>query len=134
MDILYLVGGATFGAILAGVVGASIPGLETQYRIAITLVGCFLGLALGYWMMWIAKQDQLQHEEHRKKRIQAQNPRPRQVVGHKCAQCQSSIIFVADGHICPYCQQVKCKNCEPTIPCQDCGKAPFVAEVVEEPY
>lgn len=132
MDILYLVGGALFGSIFAGLIGAAVPNMQFQQQVVVTLVGCFFGFGIGFLLMWISKHEQIKQVERQKQRARAKSATPQQIVGKKCAECQASIIFVGDGHICPLCQKVKCKNCEPNVPCRGCENLTFVAEVVED--
>lgn len=119
-DMGYFLGGALIGGFAAGMFALSNPELPVALGGLISLLGVVFGLALGYAFAASAKADQQKRiQQVRQQRIE-QTTSP-QVVGKKCRDCNSSIMFINDGHVCPACRHVVCLNCQPSLPCTQCS-------------
>lgn len=126
MDLAVIVVGMAVGGLLFFTIAESIPGLPREAQVALATFGAMLGTVLTYGALW--------HHKRQNRAAPVKPPRRflPQIAGSKCARCETTILFVADGSCCPICDKVFCIRCQPSVPCSACKDQDIVlAEVVD---
>ena len=125
MELWAIVGGMTAGAFLGYGVAVSFPYTLGDLAPVLSLVGSAFGGASAFGFLWLMRQTQESDKPPAPPRVF----RP-QIVGSRCTTCEKEVIFIADGILCKFCNQVFCRSCEPNQPCSRCNVP--VAQIVDD--
>jgi pimeloyl-ACP methyl ester carboxylesterase len=130
IELLVFLAGLSLGGGLAWLCLSAAPDyLPLEVRIALSVVGAMLGAAVAYGALYV-KRNLIARADASAEPTGLPPPRP-QVVGSLCAGCRQRIVFIAEGHFCPRCDQIFCNQCEAGTVCAACREV-VDAQVVEE--
>lgn len=58
MDTVLIISCAIIGFLFNLVIAVNAPALENSHRFIVAMIGMFLGLAVGCWMMWTNQEEE----------------------------------------------------------------------------